>query len=157
MRIARYGLLLSIAGATVIELDGESFVAPYRGNLYIQCAGGSSGAASQFGLGTSPTDFVPYLTGLPSSCPSAEVLVGSVAAGQVVQFGISTSWGGQNYWAFSGGTDQASVATFTDSCNSLGICGNIIRQTTANTWLVHLDDAAHYTISHCDAKNILIG
>jgi uncharacterized protein (TIGR03437 family) len=155
MPVARSGLLLLFAGAAVMEARGESFVAPYHGKLYIQCARASSAATSQFGLGTSPKDFVPYLT-LPSSCPSAEVLVGTVEAGQVVHFAISTSLGGQNYWAFSGSTDPGSVVAFTDTCNSLGLCNNTVRQSTDNTWLMYLNDAAQYRTGPCATKNILI-
>ena len=79
-------------------VDAESFTAPYGGNLYLQCIGGSAGATSHFGIGSSPANFVAYLNGLPSGCPDAEVLVGPVAAGQTVEFGISTLWLGQTYW-----------------------------------------------------------
>jgi hypothetical protein len=34
--------------------------------------------------------------------------------------------------------------------------GNIIQQTATNTWVMHLNDAAHYTISQSEANNILI-
>ena len=137
-------------------VDAESFTAPYSGNLYLQCVGGSAGATSQFGIGNSQANFVAYLNGLPSACPDAEVLVGPVAAGQTVEFGISTLWIGQTYWAFSGNTDEASTVSFTDVCNSLGMNGKIIQQTSPTTWVVHLNDAAHYTISQCEANNILV-
>jgi hypothetical protein len=137
-------------------VDAESFTAPYGGNLYLQCIGGSAGATSQFGIGSSPANFVAYLNGLPSGCPDAEVLVGPVAAGQTVEFGISTLWLGQTYWAFSGNTDEASIVSFTDVCNTLGMNGKIIQQTSPTTWVMHLNDAAHYTISQCEANNILV-
>lgn len=134
----------------------QGFVAPYAGTLYLQCVGGSAGATSQFGVGTTSSNFVPYLKGLPSSCPTAEVQVGAVSAGQAIQFGISTSWEGQTYWAFSSGTDQGSRVAFSDVCNSLGMGGSILQQTSSATWVMHLNDAAHYTISQCEANNILI-
>lgn len=136
--------------------DAESFTAPYSGNLYLQCVGGSAGATSQFGIGSSPSSFTPHLTNLPSSCPDTEVLVGPVNAGQTVEFGISTQWLGQTYWAFSFNSDEASTVAFTDVCNSLGMNGKIIQRTGTNTWLMHLNDAAHYTISQCEANNILV-
>jgi len=132
------------------------FVAPYTGTLYISCAGGSAAATSTFGTGTSQANFVPYLTGLPQSCSTTPVSIGKVNAGQTVQFGMSTLWNGQTYWAFSGGTDTGSLVAFTDVCNSLGMGGSILQQTSSSTWVMHLDDAAHYTISSCEANNILI-
>jgi hypothetical protein len=114
-------LMLAVVGYfSLSKAQAEGFVAPYTGYLYMQCLSGSASATSQFGTGTSPADFVAYLSGLPSSCPSVEVLVGAVNVGQTVQFGISTFWNGQNYWAFSGGTDQPSVVAFTDVCYVLG-------------------------------------
>jgi hypothetical protein len=136
--------------------EGESFIAPYGGNLYLQCVGGSAGATTQFGIGSSPTNFTVYLSNLPAACPDSEVLVGPVKQGQTIEFGMSTLWLSQTYWAFSGNTDQASTVAFTDVCNTLGMNGKIIQQTGPTTWLMHLNDAAHYTISQCEANNILL-
>jgi hypothetical protein len=150
------GAILLFLLAACGSLRAENFVVPASGTLYMQCVGGSAGATSQFGLGTSPSNFVPYLTGLPGSCPDKEVSVGAVSAGQTVQFGISTAWNGQTYWAFSSGTDQGSIVSFSDVCNTLGMGGNNIQQTSSTTWVMHLNDAAHYTLSQCEANNILI-
>lgn len=136
--------------------QAQSFTVPYDGNLYLQCIGGSAAATSEFGIGSSPSNFVPYLTGLPAACPDSQVLVGPVSAGTTVEFGISTLWLGQTYWAFSGNTDEASIVAFTDVCDTLGMNGKITQQTSANTWVMHLNDAAHYTISQCEANNILV-
>jgi hypothetical protein len=151
-RVAISAFLLAACGS----LRAENFVVPYRGTLYMECVGGSAGATSAFGLGTSEANFVPYLTGLPASCPDKEVSVGAVSAGQTVQFGISTAWNGQTYWAFSSGTDQGSIVSFSDVCNTLGMGGNNIQQTSSTTWEMHLNDAAHYTLSQCESNNILI-
>jgi hypothetical protein len=151
-RVAMSAFLLAACGS----LRAENFVVPTSGTLYMQCVGGSAGATSQFGLGTSSSNFLPYLTGLPGSCPDKEVSVGAVRAGQTVQFGISTSWNGQTYWAFSSGTDQGSVVAFTDVCNTLGMGGKVIQQTSSTTWVMHLNDAAHYTVSQCESNNLLI-
>lgn len=140
--------------ATAVQ--AENFVVPQSGSLYLQCTGGSAGATSQFGVGSSPSNFTVYLSGLPSSCPDSEVLVGPVNAGQSVEFGMSTLWGGQTFWAFSGNRDQASMVAFTDVCNNLGMNGQVIQQTSSTTWLMHLNDAAHYTLDKCQAHNILI-
>lgn len=133
-----------------------NFIVPSSGSLYARCVGGIAGATSVFGIGTSATNFVPTLTGLPALCTGTEVLVGSVIAGQVMQFGISTVWTGQTWWAFSGGSDQASLVSFTDVCNTLGLNGSVYQQTGPATWVMHLSDAAHYTYDICDANNILI-
>jgi uncharacterized protein (TIGR03437 family) len=150
MRISKqpchwYVYLVAIFGS--LTAHAENFVTPASGTLYISCVGGSAGAVSQFGIGTSIANFVPYLNSLPGSCPTTEVSVGSVTAGQTVQFGIHTLWGGQDYWAFSDGTDEASVVAFG---------GNNVQPTGPNTWVMHLNDAAHYTVSTDEANNILI-
>jgi len=48
------------------------------------------------------------------------------------------------YWAFSDGTDQATLFAFTDVDNSLGFGGSVIEQTSISTWLLHLDDAMSF-------------
>jgi hypothetical protein len=158
--VLRNGCFGLMAMASVLVFadtaHAESFIPPYSGNLYMQCIGGSAGATSQFGLGSAPSNFVSYLNGLPQSCPDSEVLVGPVTAGQPVEFAMSTLWLGQTYWAFSFNSDQGSKVTFNDVCNSLGMNGNIIQRTSPNTWVMYLNDAAHYTIDQCEAKNIII-
>lgn len=143
----RIRLLPAIALLSSFGAYAENFVAPASGTLYISCVGGSAGAVSQFGTGTSIANFVPYLNSLPGSCPTAEVSIGAVTAGQTVPFGIHTVWEDQDYWAFSSGTNEASIVAFG---------GNNIQQTSSNTWVMHLNDAAHYTISQNEANNILI-
>jgi hypothetical protein len=157
MQISNF-LPLTLAGCVYFVncAHAESFVAPSSGTLYVECIGGSAGATSQFGTGTSPSSFVALLSGLPQSCPTSEVVEGAVVAGQTVPFAIYTFWNGQYYWAFSTSTDQASYVAFTDVNDSLGMGGNIIQQTSATTWIMHLNDAAHYTISTAEANNILI-
>ena len=135
---------------------GGVFVAPYAGTLYLTCIGGNAGTTSQFGLGSSPSSFVPYVSQAPQSCPTSEVSAGNVIAGEVVPFGIETPWAGQTYWAFSTSTDQGSVVAFTDMTNTLGLGWNIIQPTGSSTWVLHLNDAAHYTLSNAEANNILI-
>jgi hypothetical protein len=145
----------SLLVTAVSAVHAEDFIAPYGGNLYVKCTGGSAGATSQFGTGTSSATFKVYLDNLPSSCPTAEVLIGAVTAGQTLPFGIQTYWE-RTYWAFSTASDQGSVVSFSDSCNNLRMGGKIIQQTSPSTWLMHLNDAAHYTVDKCQADNILI-
>ncbi len=133
-----------------------SFVAPVAGTLYLKCVGGSAGAISQFGIGASPSTFVSYLSALPRACPTTEVAAESVRAGQTVPFGIQTWWSGQSYWAFSTSTDPGSLVSFTDVNNSLGWGGSVIQTMGTNVWVLHLNDAAHYTLGSEEANNILI-
>ena len=140
------GTAISSGTFTVTGVPKE-FVMPVSGQLYLQQKGGSAGAVTTFGLGTSPANFVPYYTGLPNDPdPTGEVSVGSFTAGTTIHFGMFTETG----WAFSNGTDQASIVAFTDVDDSLGMGGSIIQQTSANTWLLHLDDALSYLVDDDD-------
>lgn len=133
-----------------------SFVAPVAGTLYLKCVGGSAGAISQFGIGASPSTFVSYLSALPRACPTTEVAAERVSAGQSVPFGIQTWWSDQSYWAFSTSNDPGSLVSFTDVNNSLGWGGSILQAVGTNIWVLHLNDAAHYTLSSGEANNILV-
>jgi hypothetical protein len=154
--VVRLVSLLVVLAATSTHARAESFVAPASGALYVKCVGGSAGATSQFGTGTSQANFVPYLSSLPGSCPTSEVSIGSVRAGQTIPFGVHTVWQGIDYWAFSNGSDQASTVAFSDVYNSLRMGGKIIQQTGPNTWVIHVDDAAHYTVDFGKGNNLLI-
>lgn len=134
----------------------RSFGAPTSGTLYLKCVGGSAGAISQFGIGASPSTFVSYLSALPRACPTTEVAAESVRAGQTVPFGIQTWWSGQSYWAFSTSTDPGSLVSFTDMDNSLGWGGSVLQTMGTNIWVLHLNDAAHYTLGSEEANNILV-
>jgi hypothetical protein len=149
-------ILIVLVGSLSGDACAESFVAPASGTLYVKCVGGSAGAVSQLGMGTSISNFVPLLSSLPQTCPTTELPVGPVRAGQAVPFGIHTVWQGTDYWAFSTGNDQASIAAFSDVYDSLKMGGKISQQTGTNLWVLHLSDAAHYTVSLDLANNILI-
>src|SRR5215475_4361099 len=111
---------------------------PVSGDLYLQQMGGEAGADSIFGLGTSPADFVPFYSGLPNSPnPSGELFAGSFNSGTIINFGEYTL----SNWAFSNGTDPASLEAFRDLSNHLGMGGSVIQQTGPYTWLLHLDAA----------------
>lgn len=62
-----------------------------------------------------------------------------------MRFGISTLYQGQTYYTFSSGSDEASLVSFTDVCDVLGLNGSIYQQTGQTTWVMHLLDAAHYS------------
>jgi hypothetical protein len=149
-RGARTGFFLVRQGAASVQipLSGTAgpkqfFSMPFSGYLFLLQKGGEAGASSDFGLGTSPANFVKYYGGLPNNPqPVGEVLVGHFASGTPINFGIFTSFGGPGGgWAFSSGTDFPSIEAFTDRDNSLHMGGSIIQQTSSNTWLLHLDDA----------------
>jgi hypothetical protein len=134
----------------------QTFVMPVSGALYLQQEGGSAGATTSFGLGTSPTNFVPYYTGLPNSPnPTGELLVGTFPAGTIIDFGMYTTFGSQSGYAFSTGTDQASLVSFADLSNSLGMNHGITQQTSPTTWLLHLDDAESYLVDD-DNNDVLM-
>jgi len=123
----------------------QTFVMPVSGALYLQQEGGSAAATTTFGLGTSSANLVPYYTGLPNSPnPTGELLVGTFPAGTLINFGMYTTFGSQSGYAFSTGTDQASLVSFADLSNSLGMDHGITQQTSSTTWLLHLDDALSY-------------
>lgn len=158
-RLSAGGMTPAQAGQAVHAGDktnGATFVVPVSGTLYVKCVGGSAAGLSQFGLGSSPTSFVSYLSALPSACPTGEIAAGQVRAGQTVQFGIQTWWAGQSYWAFSNGADFGSRVAFTDLNNHLGWDGDVIQTTATNTWVLHLNDAAHYTLTPDEGENLLI-
>ncbi len=121
------------------------FVMPFSGDVYLLQMGGSAAATTTFGVGTSPSDFTPYYTGLPNDPdPTSEVFIGHYTQGTTLNFGMYTTFGEQAGWAFSVDNDIASVVSFTDINDSLGMGGSIIQQTGQYTWLLHLDDALSY-------------
>jgi hypothetical protein len=123
----------------------QTFVMPYNATLYLQQEGGSAGATTEFGTGTSSSNFVEYYSGLPNDPnPTGQVLVGSFNAGTIVNFGMYTVYGSQTGWAFSTGTDQASLVSFADLNNTLGLNHSITQQTSSTTWVLWLDDAVSY-------------
>jgi hypothetical protein len=103
------------------------------------------------------SNFVALLNSVPQSCPTDEVVLGHVSAGQKIPFGIHTLWQGQDYYAFSTNRDEASLVSFSDVYNTLGFGGKILQDAGPNTWIMHLNDAAHYTIALNMANNIVIG
>jgi hypothetical protein len=123
----------------------QTFVMPYNATLYLQQLGGSASATTEFGTGTSSSNFVEYYSGLPSDPdPTGQLLVGSFTAGTIVNFGMFTQFGSQSGWAFSTGTDQASLVSFADLNNTLGLNHSITQQTSPTTWVLNLDDAVSY-------------
>ena len=154
MRKQFIGLLAKAFLALVVFLgaaEGNEFVMPIDGNLFLQQMGGEAGGVTSFGLGTSPSNFDVLYTGLPNNpSPVGEVLAGFFTAGTTIHFGEFTTFAGLEGYAFSNGTDQASVVAFSDIDDSLGMGGSIIQQTGQDTWLLHLDDAVSYLFDDDD-------
>ena len=160
-------LTLSLAFMAVGQLCAQNcllregnncpFVMPVNGYVFLQQMGGSAGATTTFGLGTSPSNFVPYYTGLPGNpSPSGTVFIGYFTAGTILNFGMYTTFNGQNGWAFSSANDLASVVSFSDPNNSLGLGGSAIQQINQNTWLFHLDDALSYMYDDDDNDVLML-
>lgn len=85
----------------------HTFVMPVNGTLYLQQKGGSAGATTECGIGTSPANFVKYHSGLPNNPnPVGEVLVGTFTKGTVINFGMFTQLGSQSGWAFTDRIDS---------------------------------------------------
>ena len=123
----------------------HTFVMPVNGTLYLQQKGGEAGASTEFGIGTSPTNFVKYYSGLPNNPdPVGEVLVGTFTKGTIINFGMFTQFGSQSGWAFTSGSTRASVVAYSDVDNSLHMGGKVLQQLSPTTWLLHLDDALSY-------------
>lgn len=123
----------------------QTFVMPVTGTLYLQQEGGSASATTSFGTGTSASNLVFYYSGLPNNPnPTGQVTLGTFTAGTLVNFGMYTTFGSQSGYAFSIGTDQASLVAFADLSNSLGMNHGVTQQTSSTTWLLHLDDALSY-------------
>jgi hypothetical protein len=121
--------LLSLLVAAPMTVRADEFVMPFGGYLSIQPVGGEAGGVSTFGLGTSPSDFHAYFTGLPNTPSTTDAVnVGFFAAGTVIHMGMFTTFSGSS-WAFSNGTDQASIVAFSDTDNSR-ICSRIVRATS---------------------------
>jgi hypothetical protein len=130
----------------------DFFVVEYHALVYLKPAGGSAGAITEFGMGTSMENRVPLFRGLPNSPdPDQEIFVGLVRAGTVLHFYQKTEWNSATHWAFSNGDDEASLIAFYDGDNSLGYGGSAVERTGRNTWLFHLDDAA--SLLHDDDDN----
>jgi hypothetical protein len=133
------------------------FVVPYDATLYLQELGGSAGATTEFGIGSSIQNHTPYLTGLPNNPqPTTEVKVGFFAAGTSVDFYQMTSFGG-TFWAFSNlySTDVGSFIAFWDPDHDFSPTGNVVVQTSPTTWVLHLDDAASFNFDD-DDNDVLV-
>ncbi len=110
----------------------HTFVMPVNGTLYLQQKGGEAGASTELGIGTSPTNFVKYYSGLPNNPdPVGEVLVGTFTKGTIINFGMLTQFGSQSGLApFTSGSTQLSLRreAFSDVDNSLHMGGKILQQ-----------------------------
>lgn len=138
-------LALAPTAAWADSIPITEFVMPTSGYVSFEFIGGSAGGVTQFGLGTSPSNFIGLLSGLPNTPSSLKIInAGFYSAGSIVQMGMFTTFAGMSGWAFSSGADQASIIAFSDTHDTLGLGGSIYQQTGAHTWVLHLDDALSY-------------
>ena len=148
-------------GPTRAWADGiDEFAIPSSGYLSIQFIGGSGGAGgvTNFGLGTAPSNFVPLFTVFfngGTNPPMSVINLGFFSKGTVIQMGMFSTSAGASGWAFSTGTDQASIVAFSDIDNSLGLGGSSMQQTGRGTWILHLDDAQSYKYDDDDNELLL--
>lgn len=167
LNLSKPALTISIVALTLFGLSAvaptrawadtiQEFVMPTSGYLSLQFIGGEAGGVTTFGLGTSPSDFVAFFTGLPNNPSTLTALnAGFFTAGTTIHMGMFTTFNGDSGWAFSNGTDLAAIVAFSDVDNSLGLGGSIIQQTGPNTWVLHLDDALSYKYDD-DDNDVLI-
>ncbi len=143
--------------SAINSLQADQFFLPESGDLYIQAAGGSAGAVTDFGVGTSPLNHVSLITGLPGNpVPTTEVFVGNFLKDEEVVFSMRTLYLSSTYWAFSNDfSTDASLYAFRDVNNSLGWGGQTLELIDTNKWIMHLDDAASYTFDD-DDDDVLI-
>jgi hypothetical protein len=122
--------------------------------LSFKPVGGSAGAVTEFGLGTSEARRKPIFNGLPEHPqPDGEVKIGFVPAGSELHFYIKSDWG-QVRWAFSHDSkSEVAREAFYDRDNSLERDGSAVVRTGPSTWVLHLDDA---TSGDDDDDDILI-
>lgn len=113
--------LLTACLAVPIRAGADEFVMPFGGYLSVQFVSGEASGETTFGLGTSPSNFVALLSGLPNTPSSLSTInAGFFASGITIHFGMFTTFSGSSDWAFSNNTDQASLVAFSDIDNSLG-------------------------------------
>ena len=118
---------------------------PTAGTLYVQTITAKTGAAWKFGVGTTEFNCKIALSSLPdTTAPSGEVILGTYKAGDVVKFCLWSQYGSNRDWAFSDGSDPASVVSFWDTGNTLHQGGKIVTQSGPATWVLHLDNAVSY-------------
>lgn len=125
--------------------SAENFVMPYAGQVYLEATTAKTGADWKFGTGTTSGDCHIHLSSLPDTTPpKGESPAGFFNAGETIRFCMWSEYGPSTAMAFSDGTDPASRIAFGDMSNALHMGGQIIEQTGASTWLMHLDNAVSY-------------
>ena len=83
--------------AAPIRACADEFGMPFGGYLSVQFVGGEASAVTTFGLGTSPSDFVALLSGLPNSPSSlSPINAGLFGAGVTIHFGMFTTFEGSS-------------------------------------------------------------
>ena len=69
----------------------EGLVAPFDCEVFVRAVGGSAGATSALGIGTTPANFRPLLTGLPQEITDEVAELGEFREGDAIPFAIKTT------------------------------------------------------------------
>ena len=129
----------------------NSFILPYDAIVTLTPSGGTASAISDFGLGTSQADIILLFSNLPNHTAVAGANIGFYPAGSSLDVYEKTLWGGTTYWAFSDdAVSSASRTAFMDLDNSLGFGGSVYEKISSTQYMMHLDDAASYTVDDND-------
>jgi hypothetical protein len=151
MRTTLLGAALVLAFACPILAATNSFILPYDANVTLTPSGGTASAVSDFGLGTSQANATVLFSNLPNHSTVAGANIGFYPAGSSLDVYEKTLWGGTTYWAFSSDTvTSASRTAFMDLDNSLGFGGSVYEKISNTQYMMHLDDAASYTVDDND-------
>lgn len=141
-------VLISAMWGSGPSVRADEFVMPSAGEVFIKGSGGTGGARSNFGLGTTTADFHPYLSNLPAQ--TSEVDLGHFDAGQVVPFAMISTFDRTEYAFSTDSVTPGSRTAFMDLDNSLGHGGSVIQPIAADTYRLFLDDANSYRFDDND-------
>jgi hypothetical protein len=140
--------LILAAWGGALPARADEFVMPSAGEVFIKGSGGTGGARSNFGLGSTIADFHPYLSNLPAQ--TTEVDLGHFDAGQVVPFAMISTFDRTEYAFSTDSVTPGSRTAFMDLDNSLGYGGSVIHPIATDTYRLFLDDANSYRFDDND-------
>jgi len=127
----------------------DGLKAPFDCSVFLRAVGGSAGATSEVGLGTTPDNFRPFIWGLPREITDEVVELGKFREGESIPLAIKSNFSGDHY-AFMGGQDRESITAFTDKDGSLEEHGKQLIEPVGERFLMHLDDAASFSFDDND-------
>lgn len=156
--------LISATGAA----QGALLTTQISGNLMFEYIGGEAGPSLQeFGLGTPATGstladrnmvFQIDYRANATVFPSKVVSMGYFYAGSKLDFYNLSDWSG-NLYGYSSrlslSPTPSDLAVFSDTDNSLGFGGSIVRNLGIDSWVLYLDDAWSYSVDDDDNEMII--